>query len=197
VDRPDVAGAVAWALDMLRTQLPPHLTYHDVWHTEQDVLPAAERLARHSGLNGEETDLLRVAAAFHDVGFVQGPEGHEARGAQMAEEVLPRFGFSAAEVAQIQGMIMATSLPQSPRNLLEALLADADLDVLGRSDFFERNQALREELRLRGEDVPLAEWLAIQLQFLKEHHYFTPAARRLRQETKEANLARVRQLLQV
>jgi predicted metal-dependent HD superfamily phosphohydrolase len=167
-----------------------------VWHTEQDVLPAAERLARHSGLNGEAIDLLRVAAAFHDVGFVQGPHGHEARGAHMAGEVLPDYGFSADQVAQIQGMIMATSLPQSPQNLLEALLADADLDVLGRPDFFERNQALREELRLRGEDLPLSKWLAIQLQFLKEHRYFTPAARRLRQQTKEANLARVRQLLQ-
>jgi predicted metal-dependent HD superfamily phosphohydrolase len=191
----DVDGAVAWALDRLRTDLSPDLIYHNLWHTEHDVIPAARRLAHHSDRSKEESDLLQVAAAFHDVGFVEVYEGHEQRGAQMAGEVLPRHGFSAQQVAAVQGMILATALPQSPQNSLEALLADADLDVLGRDDFFERNQALREELLLRGEEIPLEEWYAAQLRFLQEHSYFTPAARALRLATKEANMARLKQLL--
>lgn len=191
----DVDGAVAWALDRLRTDLSPDLIYHNLWHTECDVIPAAKRLARHSNRSKEESDLLQVAAAFHDVGFVEVYEGHEQKGAQMAGEVLPRYGFSPRQVAAVQGMILATALPQSPQNSLEALLADADLDVLGRDDFFERNRALREELLLRGEEMSLQKWYAAQLRFLQEHSYFTPAAKALRGETKEANMVRLKQLL--
>lgn len=191
----DVEGAVAWALHCLRANLSPDLVYHDLWHTEHDVMPAAGRLARRSRCTREERDLLRVAAAFHDVGFVHIYVGHEQKGAQMAAEVLPRHGFSPHQVAAVQGMILATTLPQSPANALEALLADADLDVLGRDDFFKRNLALYEERRLYGQEMPLQAWYAVQARFLEAHAYFTPAARALRERTKAANLARLNQLL--
>jgi predicted metal-dependent HD superfamily phosphohydrolase len=196
VNRLDISGAVGWALDLLRTGLSPDLTYHNLWHTEHDVLPAAERLGRQSNLAPAELSLLRVGAAFHDLGFVQVYEGHEEVSARIAAEILPGYGFSAGDVERIQGMIMATRLPQSPRDQLEALMADADLDVLGRDDFFARNQALRQELLLRGEQVSNSEWLQRQLNFLQEHTYFTAAARKLRQPTKLTNIARVREMLQ-
>lgn len=190
----DVDSTVAWALDRLRTDLSPDLVYHNLWHTEHDVIPAVKRLAQCSNLTGEESDLLQVAAAFHDVGFVEVYEGHEQKGAEMAAEVLPRHGFSPQQVARVQGMILATALPQSPKNLLEEILADADLDVLGRDDFFERNQALRQELLLRGAEISLEKWYASQLRFLQDHSYFTVAARALREETKAANIARLKEL---
>ncbi|NJN43809.1 MAG: hypothetical protein HC806_03090 [Anaerolineae bacterium] len=86
-------------------------------------------------------------------------------------------------------MIIATRLPQSPRNLLEEILADADLDTLGRDDFFTRSDALREEWANYGRESPLAQWLEGQLAFIKNHNYHTPAARMLRNETKKKNIA--------
>lgn len=195
MDESQIKDAVSWALDRLRTGLSPDLTYHNLWHTEQDVLPAARRLGRLTDISAHECGLLVVAAAFHDVGLSEVYDGHEQKGAQMAAAVLPAFRFSAQQVAQIQGMILATRLPQSPQNLLEELLADADLDVLGREDFFERNLALWQELRLRGQELPLREWYLSQLHFLQKHRYFTPAARKLRRAAKKANVARLRQRL--
>ena len=66
---------------------------------------------------------------------------------------------------------------------------DADLDALGRTDFLSRNEALRQEWMNYGRETPLDQWYEGQLAFLKNHNYFTPAARMLRNEMKKKNIA--------
>jgi uncharacterized protein len=185
---PDHRGAVAYSLDCLRRELSPKLTYHNLWHTEKDVMPACIRLAQHSGVTDEELSLLETAAAFHDLGFTETRINHEIAGVRIAAQVLPRFSFRPCEIDRIIGMIMATRLPQSPRTRLEEILADADLDVFGRSDFFSRNEDLRQEWFAFGREVDMKSWLEGQLAFLRSHTYFTPAARMLRLAAKEKHI---------
>src|SRR5262249_11139094 len=134
--------ARAYALQRLERELPPALTYHSLAHTRDDVAPATLRLAAIAGISGEQRMLLHTAAYYHDIGFVVQRADHELASARIAAEILPTFGYGPAQIAIIHSMIMATKLPQSPRTLLEQLLADADLDALGRTDFMSRNQAL-------------------------------------------------------
>ena len=165
-------------------------------HTRDEVLPAAERLATAEGMTGEDFLLVRTAALYHDIGFTEMCEGHEKVGAGIARSLLPDFGYQKKQVDVISGMIMATALPQSPRTPLEALLADADLDVLGRSDFLARNVDLRCELAFRGTRLSDQEWYAQQIAFLKKHRYFTQAARDERDAQKAENLKALSQLLE-
>jgi HD-GYP domain-containing protein (c-di-GMP phosphodiesterase class II) len=72
---PDYAGAIDYALQRLRTEFSPLLTYHT--HTERDVMPAAVRLARLCGLPEADIRLLEVAAAYHDIGQIKTSLGHE------------------------------------------------------------------------------------------------------------------------
>lgn len=192
---PDYAGAVAHALQRLRTELPPFFSYHDVGHTEHDVLPAVTRLARLAGLSDADRQLLEVAAAYHDLGHVQNHIGHEQIGVSVIDDVLPGFGFGARDIERISGMILATQLPQSPQNAHEALLADADLDSLGREDFFDTSEALWRERAALGYPVPWPEWLATQLAFLVSHRYFSDVARTLRDAGKQRNIALLEQLI--
>lgn len=185
---PNISQAIDFALNQLRRELPEKLTYHNLWHTEEDVLPGSIRFAQHSGVSEEDLRLLEVAAAFHDLGFTETYANHELVGTRIAAQVLPGLGFSGRQIETVMGMIMATRLPQSPRNLLEEILADADLDVLGRADFLSRNEALRQEWANYGRETPLEQWYEGQLAFLKNHTYFTPAARMLRNETKKKNI---------
>ena len=143
--RPDYAGAIAYALDRLRTELPAHLYYHNALHTEEDVLPAVVRLARLSNVAEPDLHLLEVGAAFHDLGQIRTNLGHELIGMEIIAWVLPEFGFSPQEIARVSGMILATRLPQTPLNDEQALLCDADLDSLGREDFFATSKALWQE----------------------------------------------------
>ena len=178
--RPDWEGAIAYALARLDGELSPRLYYHSLRHTRDDVLPAVERLAALEGVTGQPLLLLRVAAAFHDLGFVEQYAEHEGAGIRIAAATLPHFGFARCQRRLIAGMIRATRLPQAPTNLLEAILADADLDSLGRDDFFATSLALRAELAERDHLIDEATWFARQLRLLQSHHYSTRSARGLR-----------------
>jgi uncharacterized protein len=191
---PDFASACRYALRRLEQELPPTLYYHSLAHTRDDVVPATERLAALAGIAGEELLLLRTAAYYHDLGFIEQREEHEAAGARLAAAILPRFGYTPAHIRAIDGLIMATRLPQSPRTPLEALLADADLDVLGRADFLARNRALHAELAALAQPIPDADWYHAQLAFLRGHRYWTAAASTLRDTGKQCNIAALSRL---
>ena len=193
--QPDFEGARQHALMLLEHKLPPTLFYHSLAHTRDDVAPAAERLAASECVIGEALLLLRTAAYFHDVGFVVQRLNHEAIGAQMAAHVLPRFGYGQAHIQIITDLIMITKLPQMPHTRLERIIADADLDVLGREDFLVRNQALRDELAASGVSTADEAWYSSQLQFLQTHHYFTASARSTRDAQKQENIAALTRLL--
>lgn len=188
---PDYAGAVSYALDRLRRELPPNLCYHSVAHTADDVLPAVRRLAALAGVSPEEFALLEVGAAFHDMGYVRTFAGHEALSVEILREVLPGFGFQPTDIKRLAGLVMTTQMPQTPHNLLECLIADADLDVLGREDFFSTSAALWREQASLGKPVSWGDWMNSQLAFLKGHSYFTAVARTLREAGKGANIARL------
>ncbi len=187
----------AWqyAIDRLERELYPKLCYHSLWHTCDEVVPATRRLAALEGVTGEDLNLLLTAAYYHDVGYVdvtgvspedkRKQERHEARSAEIALEVLPRFGYTPPQLEAIRGMILATKLPQTPHTLLEEILVDADLDSLGREDFWERSFTLRQEMANFGTEFTDLQWYQGQYNFQTTHRYFTGAARRLRDAGKQ------------
>ena len=185
---PDYESAKTYAIKRLESELSTDLCYHNVSHTVDGVMPAAARLAQLSGIDDEGVELLQVAAAFHDIGYIRVRDGHEVASARIAAQVLPDFGFSDEEIERVMGMILATRLPQSPYTLLEEIMADADLDVLGSDRFFEYTELLRCELLLNGEQMGSCRWYDQQVLFLRGHHYFTKAARDMRDAGKRANL---------
>lgn len=194
--KPDFEGAIIYILRRLENELSPALTYHSLFHTRDDVIPATRRIGELIGLSGQDIQLLEVAAAYHDGGFLIQYREHEMAGVSIAQKVLPQFGFSEEMSRTISGMIMATRLPQSPKTLMEEILADADLDSLGRYDFFERGSKLREERTLRGEHITDVAWYDEQVRFLRGHRYFTQAARTLRDEGKKQHLEALRVIIE-
>ncbi len=172
--------AKQYAIDRLEKELSPGLYYHSLLHTTDDVVPAAAKFAEGEGIQGEDLELLLTAAWFHDLGFIEIRAGHEVVSARFASDVLPGFGYSAAQIEIIKGIIMATVVPQSPKTILEQIMADADLDVLGREDFLPRNLNLRRELAFFGQEFSDTQWFSGQLKFVESHTYFTAAARALR-----------------
>jgi uncharacterized protein len=152
------------------------------------VVPAARRLAALEGVDGEALLLLTTAAFYHDVGFTEEYAENEVISVRIAEEVLPHFRYRPAHVEVISDIIMATRLPQTPHTLPEKIMADADLDVLGRDDFWIRNAALRAELAAFGVQTSDEEWYRGQVRMLRTHRYFTASARMLRDAGKQHHL---------
>jgi uncharacterized protein len=195
VMKPDYEEARRYALAQLEDEIDPALTYHNLSHTRDDVLPAAEKLAQHSDVREDDLLLLRTAALFHDIGFTRQRLGHEEAGIAIASAVLPGFGYSAEQIAVISAMIRATKLPQQPHTLLEEILADADLAVLGGTNFVERNYQLRDEMAVFEGPVSDEAWYTSQIAFVGSHQYFTAAARQLFDPRKQGNLAFLKEQL--
>jgi uncharacterized protein len=195
MSQPDFEQAKQYALARLERESSPNLVYHSPGHTRDDVLPAAERLAALEGVTAEDRLLLLTAAAYHDLGFLEQYTDNESIGVRIASEALPQFGYTPEQIRTIGHIIMATRLPQSPQTHLEEIMADADLDILGRDDFMRHNQTLRDELSAFGCPSSDEGWYSYQLQFLQAHRYFTTAAQSLRGARKQQNIETLAALL--
>ena len=187
--------AIRFAQTTLKEKLDSRLVYHSINHTQNDVVYSVMRMGEITNLSTEKRNLLVVAAWFHDIGYIVKREGHEKAGAELAKKILPDFGFIEKQIKQITTMINATKIPQSPKNLLSKILADADLDNLGRNDFFEISIKLHQELTNYGENITMDDWWKNQLEFLKNHTYFTAEAKKLRNQKKKENIRRLEKMI--
>lgn len=187
----DYKGAIDYILKRLVGELPAHLTYHGHHHTI-DVLEASERIGRAVEISEDDLNLLLVAAAYHDCGFLYGHKKHEEKGCEIATETLPKFGFEGSEISQVCKMIMATKVPQNPLNQLSRILCDADLDYLGRDDFEPVATSLFQELNELDIVGNIEAWNRIQLGFLGQHFYHTDYGKTHRQPQKQIHLEKIR-----
>lgn len=183
--------AKKYILGKLKNELPRYLSYHSVEHVK-DVFDSCKSIAASEGVKGDDLKLLLTAALFHDAGFLKGPKEHEKKSCQIAKKNLPLYGYNAEQIKKICGMIMATKVPQQPQNHLEEIICDADLDYLGRDDFFTIGDKLFAELSVYGILSTEDEWNKLQVRFLESHHYFTKTAIKLRQKKKDKHLKLVK-----
>ena len=181
-------------LEVLRTELDPRLTYHSPEHTE-DVIKHVERLATAENISDKRLlHLMRIAALFHDTGFLRSYKGHEEDSCAIMRETCNRM-LDESELRLIEGMIMATQIPQSPVTLPEMIICDADLDYLGRDDFETISNTLKNEFMTFGVIKNEEEWDRLQVSFFNTHHYFTKTSIRERCPAKMQHLELLKQKL--
>ncbi|HOU97907.1 MAG TPA: adenylate/guanylate cyclase domain-containing protein [Bacteroidales bacterium] len=182
-------------LDKLERELPKYLYYHNLKHT-MDVVIQAEIIGRGEGISEEEMLLLKTAALFHDSGQTVQSKGHEQISAQIAQEILPKYGYSIEQINIICDIIKATELPPKPQTLLQNIICDADLDYLGRSDFIPVSNTLYKELHEQKLIGSMDDWNRLQIKFLSAHQYFTETANKLREVNKQTQIERLKQLIE-
>lgn len=191
----DFDGAKSFILGELQKGLKPTLYYHDINHT-LDVYHSVERIAALEKVSKHEEILIKTAALFHDSGMLRTYIGHEEASCEIAQETLPKYNYQREEVNCICKMIMTTKLPQSASEKLEMIICDADLDYLGRDDFYMISHRLKLEWNLRNiNKTTLKEWYELQVKFLENHTYFTKAACDSRFKGKQINLEQIKELL--
>ncbi|MFN2456955.1 MAG: HD domain-containing protein [Chitinophagaceae bacterium] len=183
-------------LQRLKYSLPTYLIYHNVNHT-LDVLKQAVVIAGEEGINSlEDMFLIKVAALYHDTGFIYLYKGHEEKSCEIAMEELASFGVDEKIVKCICGMIRATRIPQSPKTVLEQIICDADLDYLGRQDFYEIGEGLFKEFFHQKIVKNELEWNLVQVRFLENHTYFTKSSKLKREALKQQHLNEIRRKVQ-
>ena len=169
---------------MYEQKLPKKYYYHNLNHMK-DVVEQVENIGRAEGINDEDMHILKTAALLHDAGFMQTYKDHEHAGMELARQMLPNEGYSQELIDRICRLIECTILTEEPQNLLERIIRDADLDYLGRDDYFPISQELYKELLemnlIKENDF---EWCQGQITFLQEHTYYTDYSRKVRNPVK-------------
>ncbi|AYL94882.1 HD domain-containing protein [Mucilaginibacter celer] len=185
-----VEQAGAFILAKIKTELADCFHYHNADHA-LDVYAAAKQLAAGEGISEHDTQLLLTAAYYHDSGFLFGQADHETGSCKNARQYLPDFGYNEDEIDHVCDIIMATKIPQNPHNHLGQIICDADLDYLGRNDFFILSKRLFSELVITDHLESEQAWDKQQVKFLQNHRYFTQTALRLRDKCKNEHLTAI------
>jgi hypothetical protein len=159
------------------------------------VVTQAEMIGFGEDIDDENLLLLKTAALFHDSGHILGYDDHEFFSTLIAREILPDFYYTQNQIDKICELIMATKMPPDPKNKLEEIMCDADLDYLGRSDMVPVSNMLYKELKEYSKIGSWQEWNQLQIKFITKHQYFTKTAMSLREVNKQKQIERIRKLL--
>ncbi|MTG98443.1 MULTISPECIES: Pycsar system effector family protein [Myroides] len=164
-------------------------TYHNFNHTLR-VVNGLEEILIHQPMSEKDTEILRYAAWFHDVGYINSLEEHEERGAQMAQTFLLENGVDVDVVLQVMQLIRATKLDYIPDNDLECIIKDADFAHFSDDNYVEVSNLLRKELQsLNHKTYTDLEWHEQNRDvMLYRHRYYTAYAQQNWQPKKQENL---------
>lgn len=191
-----IEKAEAHVFSVFKDKLSPDYIYHNFNHTMR-VVHAAAAIAQAEGVSKDEMELLALAAWFHDLGYIEGGDNHEVRGAAMAAIFLKREGYGDEKTATVVRLIEATQLHYTPKDNLENIMKDADCAHFADPNYLAVSELLREEWRLtQGQVFSDLEWaVGNRLLLLQKHRYYTNYAKAKLQPQKDANIAALQDVI--
>lgn len=182
-----VQEAKAFVFQLLETRIAPGFKYHTKQHT-LDVLANAEKIGTDSNLNEDEMNQLRIAALFHDLGYIDGAEGHETKSAGYAAEFLKSKNIGKTIVQVVTNAILATKIPQEPTNNIAEILCDADMAHLAQKDYFSLCDRIKEEKKhIENKQIDTQQFYLQSLAFFNAHRFKSGYGKAVLEPRKEEN----------
>lgn len=171
------------------------LPFHNLEHTKE-VVQNVTYLCTAMNIDERDTEILKVAAWFHDTGFSVTYKGHEEESKKIATAFLKQQKIDKDFIDKVCNCIDATKMPQCPTTPLAEVLCDADIFHISNSNFFYRKLLLRREWEVfcdvQSTDL---EWHKLNLEFLKKHHFRTVYGKEILEQGKQENIEKVERIL--
>jgi len=178
--------------EYMRENFSTDIVFHNYRHTEK-VVRACDLIAMESDLSKHDRHLVHLAAWFSNIGYSDNPAKHEDNSAKHARHYFEKKGLDKDDIREIEECILATQTPQHPHSAIARILCDAVLYHLSDNNYFDELKLLRREWELiRGISYNDEEWFQLNVDFLANHFYFTPFARKNFSKEKQSNLARLK-----
>ena len=195
IDKKILKKAEEYIRDKFENELSDKCYFHNINHT-LDVARNAEIIGQQGHLNEEKLNTLRIAALFHDVGYLEGHQDHEKRSSAEVSKFLKSVGINGAVIKQAEKSILATRIPQNPVDDISRALCDADLAHLGYENYFENMNLLRKEWKASGRAVlSKQEFNHMSMEFFSQHQYHTDYGKKVLETRKEKNLDRIKNMV--
>jgi len=100
---------------LLKDKLSVLYFYHDCNHT-LEVVTAVQELSKKEELSPLESEILLVAAWFHDTGYIYGCENHENHSIDIVSDFLKEKDKSDEYIQQVSSIIKATIFDYVPQS---------------------------------------------------------------------------------
>lgn len=171
--------------------------YHHYEHA-LDVMQRAVYLAKKEGLSDDDIEILALSALFHDTWFIIQYDKNEPIWAKIAQNYLKMMMYDREKIDLIEQIILATDPDyKTPQNIYEKIIKDADLDNLGRHDFWDKTNDLNKEVeaikQIKLKDPNWRHWV---IEFLAEHKYYTQTQQYERNHSKKENKHRLQKMVE-
>ena len=158
--------------DDLSNILDENYSYHNLDHTKR-VISAAVDIGSNYDLSEKDWRCLLTACLLHDYGFIESHVEHEKISVKLSSQILPKYGFSETDIQIINSLIIVTKLEEKPKNLLESIIRDSDLEYLGSEDFIKISPLLKREWINCNVIKSDSEFYKIQYEFISNHSFYT------------------------
>ncbi|MEO6453628.1 MAG: Pycsar system effector family protein [Ginsengibacter sp.] len=168
------------------------ILFHNYRHTLK-VVRVCDMISMENDLTKKERRIIHLAAWFSNIGYKENPDNHEVESAKHAIVFFEEKGLDKSDIEEIQECILATKAPQHPHSETARILCDAVLFHLADRNYFDELKLLRREWELaKGVTYSDEEWFQLNIDFLTNHFYFTPFARKHFDKDQQNNLARLK-----
>ncbi|UOE51251.1 HD domain-containing protein [Mucilaginibacter sp. SMC90] len=183
-----VKKAAAYVTSLMEENLPATMYFHNKAHTQR-VVNAALEIAGHCKLKKQELTILTIAAWFHDTGYLYHYKGHEDTSMIIAGTFLMQHHYNSDFIQQVWDCIEATKIPQSPKNLIQQIICDADLRHFASENYLDLARDLKQEWEVRlAKHFSDGEWHSLNLAVLQQHQFFTEYGKTVLQAAKQQNI---------
>jgi len=182
---------------LFKDKLSADYIYHNFNHTLR-VVNNAKVIAGEEGIGEEDAEMLLLAAWFHDLAYIEGPDNHEELSSKMAHDFLTANGYPADKAIKVGELIKVTHLAAEPQTLPEKIMRDADCSHFADKNYNTLSELLREEWKLTlGKTFSDLEWAMLNRKLLvQEHRFFTNYGKEKLQPLKEANIAMLQSMIE-
>ncbi|SFN26045.1 Predicted metal-dependent phosphohydrolase, HD superfamily [Paenimyroides ummariense] len=189
--------AEAYIFNLFKDKLSSEYIYHDYLHTLR-VVTAVNELINGEHILEPNATHLRLAAWFHDAGYINGPVNHEERSCDIFKDFIKDNAFENVDIDQVCSLILATKCSHFPTNLLEMCMKDADFYHFTLDNYQELGDLLKQEIETTcTKQLTDIDWCKENLTVLtKNQYYFTDYAKANWQPKKEKNILKLRENLE-
>jgi len=167
-----VLKAEQYVFNLFKDKLSSEYLYHNFNHTLNVVL-AVDELIRGENINDNDANHLKIAAWFHDSGYISGNLNHEENSIVILKNFLDQFPEHGLNIDLLESIILATKLESEPKSYLEKCLRDADYYHFTKENYCEANFLLKKEIE-KTHNIEISEenWCLENLEMLTKKHYF-------------------------
>lgn len=183
--------AKEYVSDLFTKKLPEQITYHNLNHT-LEVLENSIEIGENLSISNSDLEIVKLAALFHDTGWIKNGENHENYSAEIAREFLNTHNYNSDKIEKVIDLILFTKRTREPENIIQSIIYDADILHAGKKGFHSKSQSLKSEIEFRnGEIIDEIKWIEENIKFLDKFEFKTDYAIKKYGDRKIKNLAKL------